>query len=395
MKPWKILKVRIPELWTLILLIPITAAATSAVAQETEARLTPQQVQQQQRAAQAARESYRDQVNENVLFLMAGQSGASYETFAHDIATVVDDGLRMRVLPVLGNAGVQNISDVIFLRGVDLALSVVQVMNQVKQTKQYGPNLDRQIVYIAALSNDEMHVVARPGITTIEDLQGKRVNFDNAGSSSALLGPRVFKELQIDVQPFNMPQGDALQKMRSGDIDATVCFCAKPATIFKDLPNESGFRLVEVPYASAFQDDYLPATIGPEDYPNLLPAGAKADTVATTTALISFNWPRGSTRYNRTARFVESLFSKFADLQRPPRHPMWKSVNLAAIIPGWQRFPAAQEWLDRNEQQTASVRPGLAKVLGDQPSGRVGAPAAADNDKLFREFMDQLRKTRN
>ena len=110
---------------------------------------------------------------------------------------------------------------------------------------------------------------------------------------------------------------------------------------------------------------------------------------------MSFNWPRGSTRYNRTARFVEAMFGKFSDFQRPPRHPMWKSVNLAAAIPGWQRFPAAQEWLERNEQTTASARPGLAKLMGDQAAGRTAAPGAVDNDRLFREFMDHMRKARN
>jgi len=244
------------------------------------------------------------------------------------------------------------------------------------------------------LSNDEMHVLARPGINSIEDLEYKKVNFHTVGSASALLGPRVFKELQIDVQPFNLPQREALRQMRAGEIDATVCICAKPVTIFADLPIDSNFRLIEVPYASALQDDYLPATIGNEDYPNLLPTGAKASTVATTTALISFNWPRGSPRYNRTARFVDAMFSKFSEFHRPSRHPMWKSVNLAAVIPGWQRFAAAQDWLDRN-QPTASLRSGLAKVLGDQAPGRENGPAAADSDEIFREFEDHMRKARN
>ena len=35
-------------------------------------------------------------------------------------------------------------------------------------------------------------------------------------------------------------------------------------------------------------------------------------------------------------------------------HPKWKEVNLAANVPGWIRFQAAQEWLDRNEQSNAA-----------------------------------------
>jgi len=383
-------KLTVPALPAMVMLITVVRAAPAA-AQETEVRLTTQQ----QSAAQAARESSREQINENVLFLMSGRPGASYEAIADDIAAVVDDGPRMRVLPVLGNAAVQNVGDVLFLRGVDLALTVVQVMNELKLTKRYGPNLDRQLVYITALSNDEMHIVARPGIDSIEDLRNRKVNFHTVGSASALLGPRVLEELRIEVQPFNMPQRDALRRMRAGEIDATVCICAKPVALFADLPADSGFRLIGVPHAPALQDDYLPAMIDAEDYPNLLAAGAEAETVATTTALISYNWPRGSARYNRIARFVDAMFSKFSEFHRPPRHPMWRSVNLAAVIPGWQRFAAAKDWLDRNESPAASLRPALARALGDQTTGPSVGATAADSDKMFHEFMDHMRKARN
>jgi TRAP-type uncharacterized transport system substrate-binding protein len=374
---------------TVFLAFSLACTAWSTSAQETGARATTQQ----RRAAQVALDNYREQVNENVLFLMGGQLSGSYVGLVQDIAIVVDDGLRLRVLPVLGNAAVQNVSDVLFLRGIDLALTTVQTLNHLKQSKQYGANIDRQIVYIAALSNDEMHVLAAPGINTIEDLAGKKVNFHTAGSSTALSGPEVFKALQIDVQVVNMPQGDAIQKMRAGEIAATICICNKPLDWVKDLTAESGFTLLDVPFVDAFRDNYLPALLTRDDYPGLLAKAGKIETVATTTALVSFNWPRGSARYNRTAKFVEAFFSKFADLQRPPRHPMWKSVNLTATVPGWRRFPAAQEWLDRNQPQSASLSASLGKVLSDQGAATTDLPT--DSDKLFRDFMEYTRKTNN
>jgi uncharacterized protein len=371
----------------LLLGLIITCAVAQARAQESEAR-----TYQQQRATQQARDNYREQVNENVLFLMGGEPGASYSMLAHDISMAVDDGLRLRVIPVNGNAALQNVSDVLFLRGIDLALTTVQVINYLKQTKQYG-NLEQQIVYIAALSNDEMHVVARPGINSIEDLNGKKVNLHVAGSATALLGLRIFKELHIDVQPVYVPQGDAMERLRSGDIAATVCICAKPLAILSDLRQDAGFKLLDVPFVKSLQDEYLPASISYDDYPNLLTKGGKVETIATTTVLISFNWPRGSPRYNRTAKFVEAFFSKFSELQRPPRHPAWKSVNLAATVSGLQRFASAQEWLDRNEQ-SASLRTSVNKLLLEPGGSKADASMSADTDSLFREFMDYTRKAR-
>ena len=82
-----------------------------------------------QRTYQNAREVYREKLNENVLFLMGGQLGAAYIAIAHDISIVTNDGTNLRVLPVVGGAGAQNVHDVVFLRGIDLALTNVQTLD--------------------------------------------------------------------------------------------------------------------------------------------------------------------------------------------------------------------------------------------------------------------------
>src|SRR5215475_7717732 len=64
------------------------------------------------------RDQIRQRVNDNVLFLMGGQPGATFSQLAHDISVVVDDGKNLRVLPVVGGAAVQNVEDVLFLRSI-------------------------------------------------------------------------------------------------------------------------------------------------------------------------------------------------------------------------------------------------------------------------------------
>lgn len=359
----------------------------------------PQESRVAARASQQARESYRERLNENVLFLMGGQLGAAYIQIAQDIAVVVDDGPNLRVLPVVGGAGVQNVHDVIFLRGIDLALTNVQTLNLLRKSGELGPNLDRQISYITPLFPEEMQLLANGRFHSIEELQGKRVNFNSKGSATALLAPLIFASLGIDVKPFFMSQPDAIQKMRSDELDATVCICPKPIPALSAVRLEWGFKLLEVAFAPALQADYLPATISTEDYPNLLPKNEKLETIASSTVLITFNWPRGSTRYNRTAKFVDGLFSKFANLQIPPRHPLWQSVNYAANIPGWQRFPAAQEWLDRSRTvQSIAVETGFAefvkqKKAQDSATGDISDPE--EKERLFREYLEWSSKKRN
>ena len=60
-----------------------------------------------------------------------------------------------------------------------------------------------------------------------------------------------------------------------------------------------------------------------------------------------FAWQQGNERYAKVSRFIDAFFTKFPELLKPPRHPKWKDVNLAAKVPGWTRFGPAQDALAR------------------------------------------------
>jgi TRAP transporter TAXI family solute receptor len=294
----------------------------------------------------SSREQMRKKVNENVLFLMGGQPGATFSQLAHDISVVVDDPNNLRVLPVEGGAAVQNVEDVVFLRSIDLALTTQEAMNHLKAKRELGPNLEQQVTYIATLFPNPLQILARSGAKSINDLSGKKVNFNNKGSATAQFVPQIFKTLGVNVQQeLFMAQGDALEKLRSGEIDATICSCPVPVPAFVNVKAEWGLQFVTVPYDKPLQATYLPASMRNEDYPALIGKEEVVDTIAAITVLISFNWPKGTERYQRTAKFIDAFFSKFSEFHKPPRHPLWKTVNLAATIPGWTRFAAADEWL--------------------------------------------------
>src|SRR5262252_2126020 len=292
------------------------------------------------------REQIRQRVNDNVLFLMGGQPGATFSQLAHDISVVVDDGKNLRVLPVVGGAAVQNVEDVVYLRSIDMALTTQEAMNHLKASGELGPHLEQQITYIATLFPNPLQILARSGAKSIKDLSGKKVNFNNKGSATAQFVPKIFKTLGVNVQQeLFLAQGDALEKLRNGEIDATICSCPVPVPAFVNVKPEWGLRFVTVPFEKQIQATYLPASMRNEDYPALIGKEAEVDTIAAVTVLISFNWEKGTERYQRTAKFVDAFFSKFSEFHKPPRHPLWKTVNLAATIPGWTRFAAADEWL--------------------------------------------------
>jgi hypothetical protein len=187
----------------------------------------------------------------------------------------------------------------------------------------------------------------------------------------------MFKGLGIDVHVVNVDQPTALDRLKRGDLAAVVSVAAKPVAVLSDFDGGDRFRLLPVPYVPALVDRYFPATLTHQDYPKLL-SDSTIDTLAVGTVLGAYNWPEKSERYKRIARFVDAFFSRFDEFLVPSRHPKWHEVNLAAEVPGWTRFQAAQEWLDRDagEPIATSALPSERK-----PSRET------DHDRLWKEYL--------
>ena len=373
--------------WASVPLLAVVLSLTSGDRALSQLFQTPSQTPSQAPSPQppSPRDRIRQRVNDNVLFLMGGQPGATFSQLAHDISVVVDDGKNLRVLPVVGGAAVQNVEDVVYLRSIDMALTTQEAMNHLKASGELGPHLEQQITYIATLFPNPLQILARSGAKSIKDLSGKKVNFNNKGSATAQFVPKIFKTLGVNVQQeLFLAQGDALEKLRNGEIDATICSCPVPVPAFVNVKPEWGLRFVTVPFEKQIQALYLPASMSNDDYPALIEKDANVDTIAAITVLISYNWPKDSVRYQRTAKFVDAFFSKFSEFHKPPRLPLWKTVNLAASIPGWTRFAAAEEWLKnwRGGQAT-----GQSAEFKQFMSQRTNNPSPEQTEQLFREFL--------
>jgi uncharacterized protein len=154
-------------------------------------------------------------------------------------------------------------------------------------------------------------------------------------------------------------------------------------------------RLLPVPYTEALEQDYFPAKLTSEDYPALVAQGTTVDTVAVASVLAVYNWPRDTDRYRRVASFVDAFFTKFADFQKPARHPKWKEANLNSSLKGWKRFPAAEEWLQRNERQPAGVAGGIDPALARAQAARAAPYDPAEQQRLFQQFMDWAKSQPN
>ena len=320
------------------------------------------------------------QLNANTVTLMTGSFGSTYAQIGADLASVLDNGANLRVLPVLGRGSVQAVADILLLKGVDAGIVRKDTLAYLER-KDFANNIRNQFVYVTKMFNEEMHVLAPRTIRSMKDLDGKTVVVDLPDASTFVTSINVFDRLGIKPHLLYIEPRLALEMLSKGEIDAIVAVEGKPVQWLSQV-RDPNLHLVPVEYEKTLQEEYLPSQLSSADYPNLVSDTAPVDTIAAEAVLASYNWPPTSDRYRRLSLLVESLFTRVAQLQRPPFHPKWKEVALKAPVAGWTRLQAAQEWIDRN-----SPSPGTAAA-----SATVEAPRAAKpldrNDPLYREFLE-------
>jgi TRAP-type uncharacterized transport system substrate-binding protein len=327
--------------------------------------------------------------------IAGGLIDGTYMRFADELAKILDDGDNLRILPMVSYGAASNLDDLLYLRGVDLAVTQSDVFEYFR-TERKTPNLQNRVHYILRLPIAELHVLANTDIHSLEDLRGKKVNFGPAGSGSSLTGTIVFQRLGVQVEQVLIDQQSALQKLQSGEVAALVRVIGKPVDFFTRIPPNSGLHLVPIPFTNTFADYYTLGEFETKDYPSLVAEGQKVDTIAVPAVLAVFNWPRGSDRYRRIERFVERLFTKWDQFLVAPRHPKWRDVNLSATVPGWTRYIIAEQMLGRFHGPSVSAQEDISRDF-EAFLNRIGTGAPqsqADREALFREFL-QWREQRS
>lgn len=351
-------------------------------------------------------EMRKQQMNENVVTIIASGTLSPYTKMAEDIQNVVDEPKTaggLRVLPILGRGGAHNALDILLLKGVDMG---VMEKDDIKKAKHDEPvilsNADQRIQYITKLANSEFQVIAGPNIKSIRDLEGKKVNFFKKLSSTDVACRKVFGVLNIKVQPVHYDQATATSKLRKGEIAAFARFAPAPHGAFKGLKASEGFHFLNIDTEVISDNDFIkllefysPALLKSETYPDLIQPGETVTTVAGSLLLAIYAWPPGTERYKRVSRFIDKFFSKINDFKKAGRHPKWKEINLAYKVPGWTRFRPAQEWLDVHQTFAKPAKPvdrrdmraAFEEFMGKNVSTGGGQLSPKQRNEMFKAFL--------
>jgi len=328
--------------------------------------------------------------------------------FSEDIRNVIND-LKpngIRVLPMLGVGGLQNLKDVLFLRATDMAVVDQDNLALLKQRdpKLYA-NIEQRVQYITKLYTAEFHVVATNDIKTYDDLKNKKVNFNLKDSQTDVTADRIFNMLNIPTERSYYDNDEAIQKLLKHEIAAMIVLTGGPQAALSKLKAEDGVHFLPLDEQSlpghdlsAIRADYMTIEMTNKLYPNLIPEGASVPTIANHALLVSYAWPEGSEKYRRIERFVDEFFGKIDRFKdNSARHPKWAEFNVWTDIPGWTRFKPAATWLAAHGTVSASNEPGnvkeaVGKLLENYPTNnaRKGI-SATDRELIIREVVKQMR----
>jgi TRAP-type uncharacterized transport system substrate-binding protein len=302
-------------------------------------------------------EEKRRETNDIAVSIVVSGLSCTCARFAEDIRNVVND-LRpngLRVLPVLGVGGLQNLNDVLFLKGIDMGVVDEDNLRLIKQRDpRLYADIDQRVQYIAKLYNSEFHVLARKDIQSYNDLQGKNVNFNLKDSQTEVSADIVFKTLKIEVVRSYYDNDEAIRKLKNGELAAMIVLTGAPQAALLNLTNESGLHFLSLSQQSIpgraaevkeVTDQYLPSELTHDEYPNLIADGTSVSTIGNRALLVTYAWPDDSVRYNKIKRFVNEFFGKIDQFQSGARHPKWREFNAATEVPGWRRFGPAAQWL--------------------------------------------------
>jgi TRAP transporter TAXI family solute receptor len=288
--------------------------------------------------------------------MVTGSKTGTYIAFGREIAAVASkDGLDIEVYDSKGS--IDNIKRITSKEKVGLAIVQSDVLSFLGRSQNANSvATSRKLRMVAPLYSEEVHVLARKNIATLEDLNGKRVVVGSEGSGSMITAVNIFSILGIT--PSKMYQIDpprGVVAVLNDDIDAVVFVGGKPVKMFKNMeelanitkgPNVGKLDQVHfLPINDArLLKEYKQATLNHNDY-NFITTDVP--TIAVTAVLVTYDYTmKAGTYYHEQCHNMAVLGKALRDHLgelKESGHPKWKEVDLNAEVSNWKRDACSLE----------------------------------------------------
>src|SRR5262249_57305627 len=95
--------------------------------------------------------------------IAAGQLEGSFIRFASELSKALDDGDNLRILPIVTYGAAENISDLLYMKGLDIAITHADVFDFYKKSGE-ARNVEQRINYISKMHNHEFYLLPHTAI---------------------------------------------------------------------------------------------------------------------------------------------------------------------------------------------------------------------------------------
>ncbi|MBL0372899.1 TAXI family TRAP transporter solute-binding subunit [Rhizobium sp. KVB221] len=272
--------------------------------------------------------------------IMTGGAKGTYIKIGRDIAALGREcGQTLNVVESAGS--LENFIGVRNRKNTQFGIVQNDVLEYLKTFEANDAEIQKAVKGVRImfpLYNEEVHILAKSDVPSLEGLAGKKVAIGVKDSGTYLTATLIMDILQIKgVEKIAINPDEALPKLQAGEIDALFYVAGAPAALFQgDAIDGSKFHLLPITEAPLLAT-YIPSRIDAGTYDFQKSA---VDVVSVKAVLMTYDYDKKRNAYHRdsckaVADFSSLILNNLEALQRTG-HPKWKNVDLTALPPGWK-----------------------------------------------------------
>jgi TRAP transporter TAXI family solute receptor len=261
--------------------------------------------------------------------IVTGNETGEYYSIAKDLEKLArTKNLDLDIIPTKG--ALQNVDNVFYYQSVALGITQGDILAFLNTFANKDEEVRRQaesIQVVLPLYKEQVHIITRQDIKSIEQLTGKRVSIGESGSGTSTTASTLMYQLNINpkkLETLDIKRGiDALRKK---EIDALFYVVGIPAQVLQEqiFPDDN-FHILPLTLPSQPDDEFLAklyskAVIPAKTYP------WQTDKVETL-SVQSFLFTVAEENCDRVTPVVKLIRENLSWLKENG-DPVWKQVNL-------------------------------------------------------------------
>lgn len=320
---------------------------------------------------------------EEAIGMVTGSQTGTYIRIGKDIAEVASQ-YDLEILVKKSDGSLHNIKRMASKENAAFGIVQSDVLGfLMRSDSPSAKKTAKRLRMVFPLYNEEVHLFARKDITSLADLEGKRISVGKQGGGSWITATNVMKIAGVKpAEVLNLSKEKAAVSILNGKLDAMFFVVGKPATLFTNMSKFKSHpvhskKLEQVHFVpisgEAYLGDYLATSIEPNDYPWV---NEPVQGIAVKAMMVSFDFKRKNTPYYRMrceqlSRLSRAIHEGLDDLKQNGSTPKWREVDLDVNFGDWPIDQCSHEGYTTHDEvplpkATVPVKPSVNPVDVEQ-----------------------------